>query len=123
MGLREITNPIISANKRNSCRFFAECGWIDKDDQNLMIFKRSFIYLKAINSVIIIDSFIGQKETEITSTYNLAPTLNCQKADQFNLTTNSQKYKLLIVSGQTDQTTVERSEIYNQLIELYTLDQ
>ncbi|AAO80452.1 hypothetical protein HMPREF9517_02599 [Enterococcus faecalis TX1341] len=51
-----------------------------------MIFKRSFIYLKAINSVIIIDSFIGQKETEITSTYNLAPTLNCQKSRsiQFN---------------------------------------
>ena len=83
-----------------------------------MIFKRSFIYLKAINSVIIIDSFIGQKETEITSTYNLAPTLNCQKADQFNLTSDQ-----TTVSGQTDQTTVERSEIYNQLIELYTLDQ
>ena len=65
MGLREITNPIISANKRNSCRFFAECGWIDKDDQNLMIFKRSFIYLKAINSVIIIDSFIGQKRLKL----------------------------------------------------------
>ncbi|RXW04393.1 hypothetical protein CYQ13_15825, partial [Enterococcus faecalis] len=34
----------------------------------------------------IIDSFIGQKETEITSTYNLAPTLNCQKSRsiQFN---------------------------------------
>ena len=94
MGLREITNPIISANKRNSVGF-AECGWIDKDDQNLMIFKRSFIYLKAINSVIIIDSFIGQKETEITSTYNLAPTLNCQKADQFNLTTNSQNINSL----------------------------
>ena len=44
---------------------FAECGWIDKDDQNLMIFKRSFIYLKAINSVIIIDSFIGQKRLKL----------------------------------------------------------
>lgn len=88
-----------------------------------MIFKRSFIYLKAINSVIIIDSFIGQKETEITSTYNLAPTLNCQKSRSIQFNYKFTKYKLLIVSGQTDQTTVERSEIYNQLIELYTLDQ
>ncbi len=52
-----------------------------------MIFERSFIYLQTINSVIIIDSFTGQKETEITSTYNLVPTLNCQKKSkpiQFN---------------------------------------
>ncbi|MGL9970534.1 heparinase II/III domain-containing protein [Enterococcus sp. DIV1420a] len=83
-----------------------------------MIFERSFIYLQTINSVIIIDSFTGQKETEITSTYNLVPTLNCQKkANQFNLTTNSHKYKFYIASGQTNQITVESSEIYNQLVE------
>ena len=64
-GATEITNPIISANKKKFLSVFAECGWIDKDDQNLMIFKRSFIYLKAINSVIIIDSFIGQKRLKL----------------------------------------------------------
>ena len=117
-GYGKLPTPLFQRIKEIPVGFFAECGWIDKDDQNLMIFERSFIYLKAINSVIIIDSFMGQKETEITSTYNLAPTLNCKKkAGQFNLTTNSRKYKFFIVSGQTDQTTVESSEIYNQLIE------
>ncbi|NRE26649.1 heparinase [Enterococcus faecalis] len=117
-GYDKLPTPLFQQIKELSVGFFAECGWLDKADQNPMIFERSFIYLKSINSVVIIDSFAGQKETEITSTYNLAPSINCQKeAHRFALTTNKHKYTLLFAGGQTQQSVAKGSEIYNQLNE------
>lgn len=115
-GYGKLPIPIFQRINELPIGFFAECSWLDKTDQNLSLFERSFIYLKSINTVVIIDSFLGQAETEITTTYNLSPRINCKKeVDLFKLTVNTHKYTLIFASGKTDQEIVKGSEIYNQL--------
>lgn len=115
-GYDKLPKPLFHNIRNIPEGFFAECGWSAKSDQGWTIFERRFLYLEKINSLIILDNFSGQKNTEVTSSYNLSSTVTSQKMDnQVHIKIKENQYKIHFSEGQTMQETAESSEIYNQL--------
>lgn len=111
----KLPKPLFHKIREISEGFFAECAWSSWNKQGWTIFERRFLYLKEINSLIILDNFSGQENTEITSSYNLSPKVTSQKINnQFHLKMNAKQYKIHFTEGQTMQGIAESSEIYNQ---------
>nr|WP_277988615.1 alginate lyase family protein [Enterococcus sp. MSG2901] len=115
-GYDKLPKPLFHNIRNIPEGFFAECGWSAKGNQGWMIFERRFLYLKKINSLIILDNFSGPENTEVTSSYNLSSKVTSQKmANQVHIKIKENQYKIHFSEGQAMQETAKSSEMYNQL--------
>lgn len=98
--------------------FFAECGWLDESVNGNNIFERSFLYIEAIETFVIVDSMVANQRSKLTSTYNLSQEIVCEQKDEHLLLKGKkEQFSIIFPEGKMLQETSYYSKIYNQMME------